>query len=462
MSKDGEDRGIKVFPVTDLIAFIGFGGQFFASNPTHKIVISAVCCIYLIVRLCIGIEDKKIMKIFFAVLAMAFAANAGYVLYDQSSLVKIKVSVDDREYYTDDELLSSDLSVIAIKKNGKEDTIDTFEFSPSTLQRGKNVINVTYKGCKDTVVINAVDPYIVSLRITPVKSTYFVEDKLTKQDFNVEGIDTKGNKQILNNYAFSPNELHVAGNNSIKFVYEQASETFIINAKKHEIVKIEATYEGGKLWQGDAIKKEDFKVVGIYDNGVTEELFDFEVPEIEVEEGDNVIEVKAIGLSTKVTVPVFAFNLGAATGEIIGGNFSHNWSLDEWDYANDFDTAGKRHKSGKKITLSDLFHGIDPNGAGTENIKFKLFVPLDPYKLESDPYFVGKFILDRSMKDKKSYGIIQIIVDGKTVFSTEEMNGSTLKEYPFNVDVSGVDSFEIFVDCTVVNTTGFTFAMVDE
>ena len=122
MSTDGEDRGIKVFPVTDLITFIGFGGQFFASNPTHKIVISAVCCIYLIVRLCI--EDKKIKKIFFAVLAMAFAANAGYVLYDQFSLVKIKVSVDDREYYTDDELLSSDLSVIAIKKNGKEELID--------------------------------------------------------------------------------------------------------------------------------------------------------------------------------------------------------------------------------------------------------------------------------------------------------------------------------------------------
>lgn len=198
MSTDGEDRGIKVFPATDLITFIGFGGQFFASNPTHKIVISAVCCIYLIVRLCI--EDKKIKKIFFAVLAMAFAANAGYVLYDQSSLVKIKVSVFDREYYTDDELLSSDLSVIAIKKNGKEDTIDTFEFSPSTLQCGKNVINVTYKGCKDTVVINAVDPYIVSLRITPAKSTYFVEDKLTKQDFNVEGIDTKGNKQILKHW----------------------------------------------------------------------------------------------------------------------------------------------------------------------------------------------------------------------------------------------------------------------
>lgn len=460
MSTDGEDRGIKVFPVTDLITFIGFGGQFFSSNPTHKIVISAVCCIYLIVRL--SIEDKTIKKIFFAVLAMAFAANVGYVLYDQSSLAKIKVSVDDREYYTDDELLSSDLSVIAIKKNGKEDTIDTFAFSPSTLQRGKNVINVTYKGCNDTVVINAVDPYIVSLRITPVKSTYFVEDKLTKQDFNVEGIDTKGNKQILNNYAFSPNELYVAGNNSIKFVYEQASETLIINAKKHEIVKIEATYEGGKLWQGDAIKKEDFKVIGIYDNGVTEELFDFEVPEIEVEEGDNVIEVKASGLSTKVTVPAFVFNLGAATGEIIGGNFSHNWSFDEWDYASDFDTAGKRHKSGKKITLSDLFHGIDPNGAGTENIKFKLFVPLDPYKMKRDPYFVGKFILDRSMKDKKSYGTIQIIVDGKTVFSTEEMNGSTSKEYPFNVDLSGVDSFEIFVDCTVVNTTGFTFAMVDE
>ena len=167
MSTNGEDRCIKVFPVTDLITYIGFGGQFFSSNPTHKIVISVVCCIYLVIRL--YFENKIIKKIFFAVLAMAFAANVAFVLFDQFSLVKIEALVDDREFYTDDELLSSDLSVIAIRKNGKEDTIDTFEFSPTTLQRGKNVITVTYKGWKDTVVINAVDPYIVSLRITPVK-----------------------------------------------------------------------------------------------------------------------------------------------------------------------------------------------------------------------------------------------------------------------------------------------------
>ena len=57
--------------------------------------------------------------------------------------------------------------------------------------------------------------------------------------------------------------------------------------------------------------------------------------------------------------------------------------------------------------------------------------------------FEGVFVLDQSMYEKESTGIISILVNNEEKFTTGKIGGSTLNVFPFKVDFGEADSMVI-------------------
>lgn len=299
-----ESKRITVINLVDFIAMWGAIIAFVALSPKPFIFSSFGFMLYFLIRF--FLENPSWKKWAFLIATIVCGFLGIYTLYDQSSLALIKVSLSDsgKQYYTSDEVYASDFSVTAIKKNGKELPVEVFDVSPTTLKKGKNILTISYKGLNANITINAIDPYIEYLEVKCVKEKYYVGDVISKKDFNVVGIDSKGNRSILADYTFTPTEILSEGANKISFIYEVAEGEITVNALKHEIIKIEAEYIGKEAhYVGDTVDSKDLNVIGIYDNDVKEKLNEFTVKNPELSKvGDNTLTIEYKDLTTSVAV----------------------------------------------------------------------------------------------------------------------------------------------------------------
>ena len=531
------NKGTKVLNLIDFLALWG-ACIAYVTLPPHLFVFSSfVFMTYYLFRF--FLENSKWKKWAFLIIAIVCGLLGIYTLYDQSTLALIKVTLSNsgKQYFTDDEVYESDFSVTAVKKNGRELPVEVFEVEPTTLKKGKNILTVSYKGLEANITINAIDPYIEQLEVVSIKEKYFVGDRITKKDFNVIGIDSKGNRSIVTNYDVTPTEIVSEGDNRISFIYESVKVETVIHAFKHEITKIEAEYTGKEsLFVGDSIDFSNIKVVGIYDNDVKEQLKDFSVKNPKLAKvGDNILAIEYKGLTTNLTVVAhgivsieaictnmllfegdtitendftvygvydtgekeevveFKYSIirdkkddvddntlvkgeniikiqyenlstelsinanGFPTGNVTLDDTFASFSMDDWNPALDFDINGQRHeRGGKKITISNMFHDIDPKYMGTSNIKATWFVPLTPSKTGAESTFQGVFVLDYSAKQSGSTVTISVKA-GENEYTFGPLDSQPV---PFNINTENIDSMEIIFDCTV-NGEGLVFGMLN-
>lgn len=540
-SLSGFIENISLVSTVDFLGFIGFVIAWIALSPQIRIWVDFSLMFYFLCRFLF--EKSNIMRVLFLGLTLFVVVSGIFTLFDQSSLIRIDAALSDtgKQYYTNDEITASDFAVTAHKKNGKELPVDVFDFSPSSLIKGKNIVAISYKGLQTNIAINAIDPYIEYLEITPVKKDFYVGDKLSKKDFNVVGVDSKGNRSVIIDYTFSSDEILSEGTNTFSFVYEVASGTVTINAKKHEITLLEVTYTGkDPLYKDDTINADNLDVIGVYDNGIREKILDFKIENPELKTiGDNKINITYNDLSAYVIVTAhgivsieaeftnsFLFEgdninkndfivngvydnndrkvlsdfliefdgdensneeMTAVAGEnnitikwkdiatelvvtayespsssvSMSGEF-HYYYIDNWDEANDFDINGSRHKKGgKRITLTDIWHQLDPNGAGSSEITMTWFIPLTPNQSKSGSTFSGVFVLEHSMKDNSSSGEVTIKAGNKE-YTFGPLDSSHMEPIPFSVNIENLDSIEIIAKCTVNKASGFVFGLLNE
>lgn len=445
-----------IFEKYTLIDILGILGYIFAAQTAPRrllVVADVVLIIYFCCRAKKGEGIGRWIRLLIAVLLIVHGIST---IHEGFSIVKITASYKTQSYYTGDDLVLSDFEVQKIMKNGKISKVGSFEFLPTRLVKGKNVISINYGEYNTDVVINAVDPIIEQIIVNPTTDEFYVGDKLLRSDFNVVGIDSKGNKNSISNFIFSPKDILAEGTNTILFTYDDLQTSISINAKQHEIISIDAEYLGGTVFDGEELTADDFRVIATYDHGVHEEITDFDILNPVVSTGENLIELQKENCNAKVCIT--ALEAPQGYGTIEPDSVFNQWSNEKWDANTDFDINGTRHKKGNKFTVTDMWHGIDSN-SGESHLILTLFIPVNPEFNDENSIYSGAIILHNSMKNKNSYGEIKILIKDQIVFTTGLVDGDTRQEFPFIIDYSNTDSFEIVADCHVVDTD-FVFGIV--
>ena len=383
----------------------------------------------------------------------------GFFLSD-GKIVGIRAKMVDRIFYTDEELALSDFIVTGIRKDGKDSQITGFLFEPQHITEGRNEITIKYNGLSTNIVVDAINPVLEALEVTPIKDNYYIDENFSDSDFTVFGIYSNGDRKILEDFSINPTKPITEGNNNITFTYGNVTKSTNIKVIPHKVISLEAEYIGPSLWEGDTLINEDFRVVETLDNEKKQEINDFELQYDDIQEGENLITVTKDGVSQKITLVAQNSPTGEATIE--PSDVFNELSIDDWDRKLDYDISGTRHKKGKKFTISEMWVGVDPNenGGGGDVRTLHLFIPLKKDG-DADNTFNGTFVLHHDMKNKKTYGEVKIIVADEVVYSTGPMNSDTRDPFAFSVDCSNVDSLEIQAECHLYDVP-FVFGIVED
>ena len=269
-----------------------------------------------------------------------------------------------------------------------------------------------------------------------------------------------GIRETLNDFIIKDPKLNKIGDNNLTIEYNGLTADVTVVA--HGIVSIEAECTNMLLFDGDSITENDFTVYAVYDTNEKEEISDFTFSIVHDDEndsndnivvtGDNTIIIQYGDLSTELVIHA---------NESPSGNISWNdsfatFKMEDWDPALDFDINGLRHeKGGKKLFISDIWHGIDPN-TGQNDIRGTWFVPLKPSQTEAGSTFTGVFVLDHSAKSTGSTVKISIKA-GENEYTFGPLANQPV---PFNVNIENIDSMEIILDCTIKGE-GLVFGMLN-
>ena len=133
---------------------------------------------------------------------------------------------------------------------------------------------------------------IVSIKATLNEGVLFPGDELTKDKLNVEGITISGNIVIISDFKLSPITI-LEGQNRIVVTYQDLECEVLYFAHKPQLANIEARYTGTELTEGDSIHTDDFKVIGIYEDGTQTEFIDYKIEPSVAEKPGN-LQVKVI------------------------------------------------------------------------------------------------------------------------------------------------------------------------
>ena len=108
-----------------------------------------------------------------------------------------------------------------------------------------------------------------------------------------------------------------------------------------------------------------------------------------------------------------------------------------WDPETERDINMNTWSGGLRVCVGDLLSSTFSfvQTEITSRVAWK-FSPSD----HTETTFTGYIVLGDDMYGSKTYGTIRILADGQEVFSTGRVDGSSAGEYPFRVDITGVDT----------------------
>lgn len=118
------------------------------------------------------------------------------------------------------EVDKTDITVYALTLNGQYKQIYDFEIEPTIIQKGPNVISVTYKGVTTTVQIIGIEPIPVELRVTSSQTQMIVDDVLDKSMFSVIAVFNDNHEEIVDDFYITPDRIKSVGVNNIEITYK--------------------------------------------------------------------------------------------------------------------------------------------------------------------------------------------------------------------------------------------------
>ena len=118
----------------------------------------------------------------------------------------------------------------------------------------------------------------------------------------------------------------------------------------------------------------------------------------------------------------------------------------------DYDIAGKTYDGGVKITIYDMFSALDGNSSNISNeITSEIYYALNSDEIsklsEDDQHFAGKFVIGKETDGSPSTAVISILIDGREVYNSGEVNCYSLDIPAFDVELSGKKEMVIKTVC---------------
>lgn len=181
---------------------------------------------------------------------------------------------------------TSFLTVTAGLNNGKKIEIPASEYTFETydIVAGKvNTITIKYQGLTTTFNINGIPASICALEVTSIqnvtsdvpKKTYYIGDKITKDDIHVTAVYDNGLKESnFTDYTIT-NDLLL---DSINMIIVELNSNHEVKGKceflANDVIleKIEVSYTGNDIQEGMQVDKTDVKVTAYYNNGKKKEI----------------------------------------------------------------------------------------------------------------------------------------------------------------------------------------------
>lgn len=129
-----------------------------------------------------------------------------------------------------------------------------------------------------------------------------------------------------------------------------------------------------------------------------------------------------------------------------------------WNSAYDMGITMQRYGGGIKVSVCDMFTDFGSNVAREKTSK--LILSLYPAN-HTDTTFKGVIVLDKSMYGSATSGTIRMLVNNEEVFSTGEIDGYCETDFPFEIDITGINTIVIEAD-VVLRGSSFVYGIVDE
>ena len=217
---------------------------------------------------------------------------------------------------------------------------------------------------------------------------YYTGDILEKKDFHVEGKTIDGDNIVISDFEFNPNILQ-EGKNVINIKYKNLEYNIIQYVTNPQLSNIHAEYIGNDIYVGQEIQSSAFKVEGYYDNGVSEDISDFQIsPNVFEESGKNLVTVSVGNVNTRIIMNIKPYKKLVQIVDLDGEILSNSEILledeetkilekiytDENGYA-DFEQkdSGKKKKVYKREQNESNDNIIVPIGyvdSSNDNVKF--------------------------------------------------------------------------------------------
>lgn len=286
---------------------------------------------------------------------------------------------------------------------------------------------------------------------------YFPGDALMSDALKVEGETIAGENVIIEDFDFIP-EIFKEGKNEIFISYKNLSCKLIQYVSPPALIGIKAEYIGDELHVEDKLKKSNFKVVGLYENGKEKALEDFEINPNKLENvGETVVCIKVEDFEEEVKLKVkekeYAFTYVSEL-HTPNGAYDPRVNVSNWDEDEDYSIDGKTFKKGVKVKFDNWVSGMMGNGADFEtDVESKLYFSVNQKKLAKYPknerYFDGHFVIGRETNGSTTTAKIKILIDDKVVYETDTINAASTNIPAFHIPANGVEQIVIQTNANV-------------
>lgn len=218
------------------------------------------------------------------------------VEFVSKSLVSLSVTQqpDKQSYIVGEHFDRSGMIVQATYDNGTTEEITGYEVADLTDTVGWQDLTVSYGGKTTTVRVRVSARELASISIEqlPGKTEYIEGDAFDPTGMVVLAHYNNNLSEEITDYTLSGTELKTLGENTITVLYGDFSATFTVNVTAKALVRLDVTPPDKKEYlKGEAFDSKGMVVKGVYNNGQSETITDYQMAGFGESDEDNVITV---------------------------------------------------------------------------------------------------------------------------------------------------------------------------
>ena len=170
--------------------------------------------------------------------------------------------------YPNTALTSDMFTVKASYSDGSVVPVTEFSFDPQVASANPTEVTITLEGKTATVSVPVGTVSLTGITAEYVGSgTIYVGDNLTKNMFKVTAKYNDGSSNVVSDYTFTPVTMLNAGEQVVKFTYQEKEATATVTVVALSVTRIRASWIGGTIFKGTAFTKSMFTVTAEYNNG---------------------------------------------------------------------------------------------------------------------------------------------------------------------------------------------------